>query len=63
MVRQVRRAVVRELHDAFRVSGRAGHVDRVGGAGQAGSQRRGGRETGEKSCKESHFPSSFVIHM
>ena len=39
-----------------RVSGRAGHVDRVGRAGQAGSQRRGGRETGEKSCKESHFP-------
>ena len=23
----------------------------------------GRREAGEKSCKESHFPSSFVIHM
>ena len=38
---------------AGRRSGRAHHVGR---AGQAGAQRGRGHETGEKSCKESHFP-------
>ena len=53
-----RRGVGCELHDAFRVPGRAGRVHRTGGAGQPRAQRGRGDQTGDESCEESH---SFFI--
>ena len=50
------RIVGRGGDGARRIGCRAGRVHRVGGAGQAGAQRGRGEKTGEKSCKESHFP-------
>jgi len=58
MVRQAARVVGCELHDAFRVPGRAGRVHRTGGAGQPRAQRGRGDQTGDESCEESH---SFFI--
>ncbi len=50
------RIVGRGGDGARRIGCRAGRVHRVGGAGQARAQRGRGDKTGDKSCKESHFP-------
>ena len=61
MVRQAARVVGCELHDAFRVPGRAGRVHRTGGAGQPRAQRGRGDQTGDESCEESHSFSFLHI--
>lgn len=50
------RIVGRGRDGARRAGRRSGRAHHVGRAGQAGAQRGRGHETGEKSCKESHFP-------